>query len=249
MELSYNYYTKTLYLLLLNILLFNISYAQQNIVEVQNNIAEKQWLEHWKNGPQRLHWNELPLQIGDKAPDFQLLDQTGNERKLSDYWKDGPALIIFWRHNGCSCGRDRAKRLALEIEEYKKLGARVLIIAQSEPERSQIYKQQNNITVPILSDTREEAYKAYGVLEGKPSQVVYDAPDEFLEMQYQAGVDLMNSRRDTIGAVVDNPWLLTGEFVVDKSGEVKLAYRYQYCENFPDPRIHFGAIKEANKLK
>ncbi|MDA0707863.1 MAG: hypothetical protein O2963_02145, partial [Proteobacteria bacterium] len=110
-------------------------------------------------------------------------------------------------------------------------------------------KQQNNITVPILSDTREEAYKAYGVLEGKPSQVVYDAPDEFLEMQYQAGVDLMNSRRDTIGAVVDNPWLLTGEFVVDKSGEVKLAYRYQYCENFPDPRIHFGAIKEANKLK
>jgi len=230
-------------------MLFNVSYAQQDILSMQNNIAEKQWLEHWKNGPQRLRWNELPLQTGDKSPDFQLLDQTGNEVNLSDYWKDGPALIIFWRHNGCSCGRDRAKRLAQEIEEYERLGAKVVIIAQSEPERSTIYQQQNKITVSILSDTKEEVYKAFGVLEGKPSQIVYDAPDEFLQIQYQAGVDLMNARRNTNGAVVDNPWLLTGEFVVDKTGEIRLAYRYQYCENFPDPRIHYGAIKEANRLE
>jgi hypothetical protein len=27
---------------------------------------------------------------------------------------------------------------------------------------------------------------------------------------------------------------------------VRLAYRYQYCEDWPDPRVLYSAIKEAN---
>jgi len=38
---------------------------------------------------------------------------------------------------------------------------------------------------------------------------------------------------------------LPGEFVVDNKGVVRLAYRYQYCEDWPNPLVLVAAIKEA----
>jgi hypothetical protein len=33
--------------------------------------------------------------------------------------------------------------------------------------------------------------------------------------------------------------------VIDRSGTVRLAYRYQYCEDFPNPLVLVAGIKEA----
>jgi len=41
-------------------------------LEAQINSAEGEWLNLWKNGPARLRWNKIPLQVGDIAPDFEL---------------------------------------------------------------------------------------------------------------------------------------------------------------------------------
>jgi hypothetical protein len=42
-------------------------------------------------------------------------------------------------------------------------------------------------------------------------------------------------RPDGLGRELqDNPSMSTGEFVVDRHGHLALAYRYQYCEDFPD---------------
>ena len=43
--------------------------------------------------------------------------------------------------------------------------------------------------------------------------------------------------------LVDNPWLSPGEFLVDRSGIIRVSYTYQYCENFPDPRVFLTASK------
>jgi hypothetical protein len=83
------------------------------------------------------------------------------------------------------------------------------------------------------------------LLDGMPSQIVFGAPDAFLQCDYEAGVKLQESRRGTERAVVDSPWQLPGEFVVDRLGIIRLAYRYQYCEDWPNPLVLIGAIKEA----
>ena len=36
---------------------------------------------------------------------------------------------------------------------------------------------------------------------------------------------------------VDDPWRAVAEYVVGTNGLVRLAYVYQYCEDFPDPRV------------
>lgn len=72
--------------------------------------AERRWLANWQRGPTRRRWSELPLQVGDQAPDFELLDDAGHPRSLRSLWRDRPALLLFWRHFGCGCGTARAER-------------------------------------------------------------------------------------------------------------------------------------------
>ena len=207
--------------------------------------AEESWLQSWQRGPTRLRWTSVPLQAGDVAPDLELHDASGGTVHLRDTWRDGPALLLFWRHYGCSCGRDRARRLQAEHERYVGLGANVIVIGQAEPERSRVYAQKNELPCAVLCDPARHAYEAYGLLEGQPSQIVFDAPDEFLRRDYEAGRRLQQSRHGTDAAPVDNPWQLPGEFVIDRSGRIRLAYRYQYCEDWPDPLVLIAAIKEA----
>jgi hypothetical protein len=38
--------------------------------------------------------------VGNKAPDFVYKDAAGNERRLSEFWSEGPALIVWLRHFG-----------------------------------------------------------------------------------------------------------------------------------------------------
>jgi peroxiredoxin len=216
-----------------------------SILESQLQAAEQEWRDDWKRGPTRIRWTKLPLQVGDAAPDFELLDSTGKTVQLHDYWRDGPALVVFWRHYGCSCGIARAKRLQAEYADYRQLGANVVVIGQGEPERSAAYAQHHNLPCPVVCDPAYRVYEAYDLLDGKPSQIVFGAPDAFLQCDYEAGVQLQESRRGTERAAVDSPWQLPGEFVVDRSGVIRLAYRYQYCEDWPNPLVLIGAIKEA----
>ena len=119
------------------------------------------------------------------------------------------------------------------------------MIGQGEPERSNDYSQKNGIPCPVLCDPTYRVYEAYDLLEGKPSQIIYDAPDEYLRIDYETGAQLQQSRQGTEGALVDSPWQLPGEFVVDQSGIIRLAHRYQHCEDWPNPSILIPAIKES----
>jgi peroxiredoxin len=215
-------------------------------LEEQNESAAQEWLEGWRRGPQRLRWTEIPLQVGDDAPGFELPDAEGRTVQLSGFWGEKPALILFWRHYGCSCGIDRAGMLKNDYEMFKEAGAQVLIIGQGEPERAAAYAEKYDLPpIPILCDPDFMAYEAYGLVEGKPSQILFDAPDEFLDREFEAGESLAKERRDLGRPLVDNSWLLPGEFVIDRGGIVRLAYRYNYCEDFPDRRVLRAAVREA----
>ena len=207
--------------------------------------AEIEWMDKWRQGPARTRWTKIPVQVGDAAPDLELLDSTGDKAQLSSFWTGKPALILFWRHYGCSCGRARATRFLQEYPTYLELGANVAVIGQGEPERAAAYAEKNKINCPVLCDPTFQAYQAYDLLEGKTSQVLFDASDEFLKCDLEAGRKLQETRHGTERASVDSPWQLPGEFVVDKSGVIRLAYRYQYCEDWPNPLVLMAGIKEA----
>ncbi len=214
-------------------------------LEEQIRSAEERFLEIWSRGPADLTWTELPPQVGDLAPDLRLPDSTGTDRLLSEFWTDRPALVLFWRHYGCGCGVDRAARLRDEMQGYLDAGANVVIVGQGEPERAAAYARTYGLTCPILCDTSAQAYDAYGLREGQVAQLLFDAPEEMWHPDRESGLAFQQKRRDIGRPLVDNPWLLPGEFVVDTSGTIRLTYRYQYCEDFPNPLVLVTAIKQA----
>lgn len=206
--------------------------------------AESEFLDLFEAGPENVRWEDLPPQVGDPAPDLELLDQDGQSVSLSSFWGDQPALVIFWRHFGCGCGLERAERFVDEYEGYLDAGANVVIIGQGEPARAKMYAEEHGIDCPILCDPDREAYIAYGLLEFLPSQVLQGAPQALLDLDRGSVEDLAASRRDAGRPLVDSPWQQPGEFVVDASGTLELTYRYQYCEDFPDPEVLRTAIRQ-----
>lgn len=214
-------------------------------VEQLIGAAEERWKAGWASGPTRLRWMSLPPQAGDAAPDAVLPDQDGSPVQLSSMWTERPVLVMFWRHFGCSCGMDRAARLREELGDYRAAGGDAVIIGQGEPERAARYRDRQGLDVPILCDPERATYEAFGLLQGTTAQILFDAPDEFLRCDAQAGLDLAAARHGTDRALVDDPWQLPGEFVVGTDGVIRSTHRYGWCEDYPDPRVHVAVLRQA----
>jgi peroxiredoxin len=214
-----------------------------SIVDAQQQAAEQEWLEAWLRGPTRTRLSLLPPQISDPAPDFGLTDTEGRSRRLSEFWQERPALVLFLRHFGCSCLAERWEKLKEELPAYREAGAGVIAVTQGEPERTAEVGGRRGYAFPILCDPERRSYEIYGLPEGTPPQILHDFA--WKPGDRGTGEQLINSRRGTERALVDSPWQLPGEFVVSPRGQLVLTHRYQYCEDFPPKTVLLGAIRAA----
>jgi len=207
--------------------------------------AEDAWLRNWIAGPKRLRWTDLPAQVGDSAPAVTLRTEAAAEFDLRDAWKNGPAVLVFLRHFGCGCAWERAARLVADTPKLAVAGATIVAIGQGDPVRCRQFREKAGLGCPVLSDEGCRAYEAFGLLDARPSQVVYGMPEGFLRRDPKIAEDFLNSRRGTDRIPVDSPWQLPGEFVIGRDGVIKLAHRSQYCADYADPDVLVAAIREA----
>lgn len=205
--------------------------------------AEAEWMQGWDAGPVEAEgaW----LATGSSAPDLVLPDHTGTPRFLSEFWAGGPALVMFWRHFGCGCGTERAKRLRGEHAALDEAGLNPVIVGQGEPSRAAAYREHHGLRFPILCDPDHQAYRAWGIGQWAVERVLFDAPSEYWDRPHELGVALQDDRREQGNPLVDDPWRAVAEFVVSTAGTVRLAYVYQYCEDFPDVRVLTTAARLA----
>jgi peroxiredoxin len=205
------------------------------LLEELTNAAEAEWLDRWTAGPTESEGLGLPS--GAPAPDLTLPDHTGRRRALSEFWAGRPALLMFWRHFGCGCGVARAERLKAEWTDHLEAGLNPVIVAQGEPARAAAYRAEHELPCPVLCDPDHVAYRAYGIGQWPVERVLYDAPAESWGRPRDLGVAFQDGRRAAGRPPVDDPWRATAEFVVGSNGLIRLAYMYQYCDGFPDPRV------------
>ena len=215
--------------------------ANHDIRELYQN-AERRWLQHWLDGP-TLPGN--PLRRGDPAPDLELIAEDGSTVRLSSHWAERPALVVLWRHLGCGCGLERAEQLKADFQGYLDAGLEVVVVAPGEPERVAAYKEKYGVPAPMLADGDYSTHRAFGLGHWSREQVLYDAPDEFCDLAEETGVAFQESRRALGRPLVDDPWMQAGEFVVGRDGVIRVAYPYNYCADYPDPRIFTTAARLA----
>lgn len=103
------------------------------------------------------------LDVGDDAPEFQALDDTGKLWKSSDYVGEKIIVVYFYPADltgGCTkqaCGfRDDLKKLADK-------DVLVLGVSGDSVENHQLFRKVEKLNFPLLADEEGEVAKAFGV--------------------------------------------------------------------------------------
>ncbi len=89
---------------------------------------------------------------GDVVPDFELPDQTGAPRKLSEFLANGPVVLFFYpaaMTYGCTKESCHFRDLAAE---FAGVGANVVGISADPVDKQKRFDEKESLGFPLLSD-------------------------------------------------------------------------------------------------
>ncbi len=104
----------------------------------------------------------LMISEGDQAPKFELPDANGNVVKSSDL-KGKKYVVYFYPRDftpGCTIEADEFSK---EYKKFQKLGVEIIGISTDEVESHKKFVDKMGIPYPLLSDTKSEVCKKFGV--------------------------------------------------------------------------------------
>jgi peroxiredoxin Q/BCP len=125
---------------------------------------------------------------GDTAPDFELADDKGNPRKLSEFLASGPVVLFFYpaaMSPGCTSESCHFRDLA---KEFVDAGAQRLGISADSVAKQSEFSQVNSFDYPLLSDpdgavaTQFGVRRRFGPLLTKRQTFVIDTDRTVLEV-------------------------------------------------------------------
>ena len=106
------------------------------------------------------------LEIGTKAPDFELPDQNGQTHKLSDYLGKKVILYFYPKDNTSGCTK-QACGFSERNPQFREKGAVILGVSKDSVASHKKFEQNYNLGFTLLSDPDLTVIKAYGVWQEK----------------------------------------------------------------------------------
>ena len=103
------------------------------------------------------------LKPGDKAPDFTLPDQDGNDTTMSKLLAGGPLLLYFYPADftpGCTKEACDIRDMHDDISD---VGIKVVGVSPQGEESHNRFRLKHKLPFTLLADTNKTAVKAYGV--------------------------------------------------------------------------------------
>lgn len=106
------------------------------------------------------------LEIGVKAPDFELKDQDGNLRKLSDYAGEKVVLYFYPKDSTSGCTKQACGFSELK-PQFEVEGAKIIGISKDSVSSHRKFADKYSLNFTLLSDPELNAIKAYDVWQEK----------------------------------------------------------------------------------
>ena len=108
------------------------------------------------------------LEIGKKAPDFELPDQNGKMHKLSDYAAAGKKVILYFysKDNTGGCTK-QACSYSDHLPAFTEKGAVVLGVSKDTVESHKKFEEKYGLKFTLLADPERKVIEAYDVWKEK----------------------------------------------------------------------------------
>jgi len=106
------------------------------------------------------------MQVGDVVDDFELADQTGTARKLSDLVAKGPIVLFFYpaaMSAGCTVESCHFRDLTSELAA---VGAQPVGISGDTVDNQRQFSDKHSFGYPLLSDGDRKVAEMFGVKRG-----------------------------------------------------------------------------------
>ena len=103
----------------------------------------------------------MSLSVGDKAPNFTLPDQEGQEHTLSAY-KGSPVVLYFYPKDHTSGCTTEACGFRDDYSAYQKAGVTILGVSPDSPKTHTNFIAKHDLPFTLLADTEREVLKLYG---------------------------------------------------------------------------------------
>jgi peroxiredoxin Q/BCP len=104
-------------------------------------------------------------QVGQAAPDFNLLDQNGKSHKLSDYHGRWLALFFYIKDSTPGCTKQACK-FRDDIHRLRDLGAEVVGVSVDNSASHANFAKKYSLPFPLLADSRGEIARRYDSMWG-----------------------------------------------------------------------------------
>jgi thioredoxin-dependent peroxiredoxin len=102
------------------------------------------------------------LEVGQKAPQFQLPRDGGGVVKLSDFQGKPVVLYFYPQDDTQTCTAEAIDFSRLE-RDFAKLGAQVIGVSPDSITRHEKFKKKHKLTIGLASDEEQKTLNAYGV--------------------------------------------------------------------------------------
>lgn len=171
------------------------------------------------------------LKVGDKAPEFKLKNQNGEEVSSEELLKNGPLIVTFYRGVWCPyCNADLAnlKRYKKEIEG---LGASMLSISPQTEKKNQEIVERQRLNFDLLSDPGNEVAAGFGL-----RWTMVDPLRSLYENTFRISLPAFNG---------EDSWTLPvpSRFIIGTDGIITYAeYSIDYTKR-PNPDVLIEALK------
>ncbi|MGC5051706.1 peroxiredoxin [Micromonospora sp. DT48] len=106
--------------------------------------------------------------VGDLVEDFELPDETGRPRRLTEFLANGPVVLFFYpaaMTRGCTAESCHFRDLAAE---FAAVGAQRVGISRDSVQRQAEFSRQHRFDYPLLSDPDGAVADRFGVRRRLP---------------------------------------------------------------------------------
>jgi peroxiredoxin Q/BCP len=119
-----------------------------------------------KRKPQTPAGTATPIRAGLSAPDFDLPDDSGIRRRLSDF-RGKPVVLYFYPADDTPGCTKEACNFRDQYAAYREHGIVILGVSPDSPEKHRKFKEKYGLPFPLLADVEHKVCSVYGVWGAK----------------------------------------------------------------------------------